>query len=352
VGRITIASLTDHEATPSSRFRVRQLEPFLKAKEIELFDLPRKYSSQRAAQIFPNKRIKRSFIKFTYALLQEIGNVMETGNRIRKASSSDYTLISREIIDNFPSFERCIKNKIIFDIDDAVFIGRPQCHRKTVTLLNRSPIVFAGNTYLSNWCKQFTKNVHEVPTAVDLSKFKEKEKKPKSKFIVGWQGTSSSFQFLKNIEKELKEFFSTHNNCELYVSSDRYPEELTEIHKYIEFKKWNKEDEVNHIQEYDVGIMPIEESEYSLGKCAYKMLLYLSCGVPACVTSWGMNKEILNKGKVGIGVEKENKWNEALDYFYKNRSNLDEIFPDCRKVVKDFYSVESVVRKIEKVLRT
>ena len=98
--------------------------------------------------------------------------------------------------------------------------------------------------------------------------------------------------------------------------------------------------------------MPIEESEYSLGKCAYKMLLYLSCGVPACVTSWGMNKEILNKGKVGIGVEKENKWNEALDYFYKNRSNLDEIFPDCRKVVKDFYSVESVVRKIEKVLRT
>ena len=145
------------------------------------------------------------------------------------------------------------------------------------------------------------------------------------------------------IIRELKKFFSTHNNCELYISSDRYPEELTELHKYIEFKQWNKEDEVSHIQEYDVGIMPIEESEYSLGKCAYKMLLYLSCGVPACVASWGMNKEILKKGKVGIGVEGENKWNETLDYFYKNRFNLDEIFPDCRKVVKDFYSVASIV---------
>ena len=172
--RITISSLTDHEDTPSSRFRVRQLEPFLKVKGIELFDLPRKYSSQRAGLILPNKRIKQSFIKFTYALLQEIGNVLETGNRIRKASSSDYTLISREIIHNFSSFERCIKNQIIFDIDDAVFIDRPQTHRKTVTILNRSPIVFAGNSYLSNWCKQFTENVYEVPTAVDLSKFKEK----------------------------------------------------------------------------------------------------------------------------------------------------------------------------------
>ena len=352
MGRITITSLTDHETTPSSRFRVRQLVPFLQAKGIEVFDLPRKYSSQRAAQILPNKRIKRSFIKFTYALLQEIGNVLQTGNRVRKASSSDYTLISREIIDNFSSFERCIKNKIIFDIDDAIFIGRPQGHRKTVTLLNRSPIVFAGNSYLSSWCKQFTENVHEVPTAVDLSKFKEKAKEPKHKFTVGWQGTSTSFKYLKNIEDELKEFFLTHSNCELHVSSDRYPKELTELHEYIEFKKWNKEDEVSHIQEFDVGIMPMEQDEYSLGKCSYKMLLYLSCGVPACVTSWGMNKEILKKGKVGIGVERENKWNETLDYFYKNRFNLDEIFPDCRKVVKDFYSVESVVRKIENVLRT
>ena len=48
----------------------------------------------------------------------------------------------------------------------------------------------------------------------------------------------------------------------------------------------------------------------------------------------------------------ENKWNEALDYFYKNRFNLDEIFPDYRNAVKDFYSVESIVRKIENVLRT
>ena len=36
--------------------------------------------------------------------------------------------------------------------------------------------MFAGNTYLSNWCKQFTENVHEVPTAVNLSKFKEKQR--------------------------------------------------------------------------------------------------------------------------------------------------------------------------------
>tara|TARA_B100000700_G_scaffold331422_1_gene464020 strand:+ start:19910 stop:20980 length:1071 start_codon:yes stop_codon:yes gene_type:complete len=349
---IKITSLTDHLTTPSSRFRVRQLLPHLKKREIEIYDLPRKFSSQMAARFIPSKRISRSLLKITYALLCEVANIIHTASRLIKAQGSDYLLISRELIDNFPSFEKFIRGKIILDIDDAIFINRPQCYRKTLNLLNKSPIVFAGNSYLYSWCKQFTKDVYEVPTAVDTHKFCEKKREPRDIFIVGWQGTSSSFHYLKEIEGQLEKFFYNKDDCQLNISSDRYPSELESLTKYIKFKQWNEEDEVKHIHKFDVGIMPIEKSEYSLGKCSYKMLLYLSCGIPACVTSWGMNKDVLEKGKVGVGVEESSGWNEALEYLYQSRNNLEKIFPDCRKVVEDHYSVEKVVDQIERVIRS
>ena len=349
--RIKITSLTDHLTTPSSRFRVRQLIPYLKEKEIDVYDLPRRFSSQKAARLFPKKRISKSFIKINYAFVQELANVVQTLFRLLKAQDSDYLLISRELIDNFPSFERFITKNIILDIDDAIFINRPQCHDKTLTLLKKSPIVFAGNSYLYSWCKQFAENVYEIPTPVDVNKFLEKKRKPKDSFVVGWQGTSSSFQYLKEIENELGEFFSGKNNCYFNISSDRYPSELEKLSKYIKFSKWKAKDEVSHIHEFDIGIMPMEKSEYSLGKCSYKMLLYLSCGIPACVTSWGMNKDVLEKGKVGVGIKNSNDWTESLEYLYQNRKNLDNIFPDCRKVIEENYSVEKVVNKIEEIIK-
>ena len=81
------------------------------------------------------------------------------------------------------------------------------------------------------------------------------------------------------------------------------------------------------------------------------MLLYLSCGIPACVTSWGMNKDVLEKGKVGVGIKNSNDWTESLEYLYQNRKNLDNIFPDCRKVIEENYSVEKVVNKIEEIIK-
>ena len=54
--------------------------------------------------------------------------------------------------------------------------------------------------------------------------------------------------------------------------------------------------------------MPLQSCPWSLGKCGYKMLLYMACGVPVVVSALGMNREVLARGKVGLGAESLSDW--------------------------------------------
>jgi glycosyltransferase involved in cell wall biosynthesis len=285
-----------------------------------------------------------------YASLQEITNFIESAIRLYSTTAYDYTLISREILNGYPSFEDLVPKNLIYDIDDAIFLSSPATKNKTRKLVERAKVVFAGNQYLGNWCKSYSKNVHILPTAVDTDRFYPVLTKKTNTFVVGWSGTSAGIKYISEVESQLLHFFETHENAVLSVCSDRYPSELVKLAKYIRFEHWSAENEVRQIQSFNVGIMPMSHEDWALGKCSYKMLLYLSCAVPCCVTNWGMNSEILNQGLVGLGVDRGQDWCEALDFMYKSRFELQNQFPDCRLVVKKYYSVPVIANSFAKAL--
>lgn len=336
---LTIGALTDHVFTPSSRFRVRQLISPLKSIGINLVDFPRRYSTQNLHSYLPHLRIRESLLKMGYATLQEIANIAQSASRLYSVDSYDYTMISREILVGYGSFEDLVSKNLIYDIDDAIFLSSSSTERKTIKLVKRAKVVFAGNQYLADWCRGYSENVYILPTAVDTGRFRPKATSKSKTFVVGWSGTSAAFKYIKEIESQLLNFFETHEDSVLAVCSDRYPTELLNLKKYIRFEHWSEENEVRQIQAFSVGIMPMSRDDWALGKCSYKMLLYLSCSVPCCVTNWGMNSEILGRGLVGLGVDHGHDWCEALDYMYKSRSELQIQFPDCRLVVKNHYSL-------------
>ena len=348
---ITVGALTDHLHTPSSRFRIRQFIDKLKNEDIIITDYPRKYSKYKTSNFLPNKRIRESFLKMFFALIFEIANYWDTFIRLYfKASKYDYIFISREIIDNFFSFEFFIPDNVIFDLDDAIFNNGFFYLYKTKLLVKSSKVVFVPTTYIADWCKQYSNNVHVVPTVVDIDRFIATKKFAKKEFIVGWSGTSSNYRYLLLIEDYLFDFFSKNINTKLKICSDRYPHELKKLKNHIIYEKWTVDNEVNQIQSFDIGIVPMQKEEYALGKGSYKMLLCLSCNIPCCVTDWGTSKEIINRGKVGIAVNNDISWLKSLQYLFNNRSKLNILFPDCRKVVEKYYSTEVVIKKYKKVL--
>lgn len=287
---LKIASLTDFLDTPSSRFRIRQYIKDLANKNIDVTDFPRYVSSELSGKIFKRTRISTNPIKFLLAGGFEFANLIETLMRIYKSKDYDAIWISRELMVGYPSFEKTIKKPYFYDIDDAIFLRNNIGRFGIEKLISNSNANFCGNEYIADYCKKFSNEVFVIPTAVDVERFHPIHKKTlNKKFTFGWSGTSSSFKYFIPVEDVFLKFFSSNKDAELKIISDRFPHELKKIVKYINFEYWSSSKEVEQINSFDVGLMPLEDSEWVKGKCSYKMLLYAACGVPSIASYYGMN---------------------------------------------------------------
>ena len=348
-----VASLTDHLNTPSSRFRIRQHVDNLANQNINVTDLPRLYSTESSGRFFPEKRIRSNIFKFLTAGVFELLNIPDTLFRTLKSKSYDAVWISRELIIGYPSFEMIINNLIIYDIDDAVFLNNNLKVSGINRLIANAAVVFAGNEYLANYCSQYSSNIFIIPTAVDTDRFIELQRKTvNQQFVVGWSGTSTSFKFFKPIEDTLVDFFKGKMDARLKICSDMFPFELRKLAEYIDYEPWSVDKEIIQIQSFDVGIMPLEDSDWVKGKCSYKMLLYASCSIPTITSPYGMNNDVLSLGKVGLGCRDANEWRDALEYVYRSRDSLSSHFPDCRQVILKNFSLDVISGRIATAMRS
>jgi glycosyltransferase involved in cell wall biosynthesis len=81
----------------------------------------------------------------------------------------------------------------------------------------------------------------------------------------------------------------------------------------LEIWSWSEETEVSSIQQFDIGIMPLTDSPWERGKCGYKLIQYMACGIPVIASPIGVNQEIVLPGKNGFLAKTEKDWKQYLE---------------------------------------
>jgi glycosyltransferase involved in cell wall biosynthesis len=234
-------------------------------------------------------------------------------------------------------WEKKIRKPIIFDFDDAIWIneGEDEVKRKIAA----SNMIFAGNEYLAEYASRFNQSVHVVPTTIDTRELYPLSLE-KTKFRIGWIGTRSNFQYLETVTPYLRSFIEKNQDASFVLMSDDWPAFLPPVSENWIFEKWSAEAERRFINSCSVGIMPLTDTEWTQGKCAYKLLQYLACGIPVIASPFGVNEKILNLGMVGLAARVEKEWIAAFELL-KNRPEVaGQMGLAGRKLVEEKYSCE------------
>jgi glycosyltransferase involved in cell wall biosynthesis len=147
-----------------------------------------------------------------------------------------------------------------------------------------------------------------------------------------------------SIEKALASFLNERRNSLLIVISDSYPLFKSIKPERIRFIKWTPIDELSAIRGAQVGIMPLDNSPWERGKCSFKMLQYMACGLPVLVSPVGMNTEVLSKDDVGLAAFKDDDWSSGLEFFYKNPDKNKILGINGRLVIEKYYCLDIVVK--------
>jgi len=346
---IKVAALTSGLDVPSTRFRVRQHIEGLLDYGVDVEEYYPLISKDMQAP-FVQSRLGRTIslpLKSAFAGAKLVCTIPG----IIGSFGADATWLSKGVLLTHATVEGFLKKPIILDVDDAVWIRDGSELSSARRIAKRSQVVIAGNSYIAEWYAQYCRNVFITPTAVDTEKYVPGNRHTRNDITFGWIGTSHNLRYLSRLEWPLARFFEKHPSSKLLIVSDKKPDFMQLSDKNFRYIPWSAETEVEMIQEMDVGLMPLDDTPWSRGKCAFKMLQYMSCGKPVIVSPVGMNVEVLAKGDIGLSAVTPENWLSGLVAMQEETSMRMKMGKNARKVVVENYSLQVVTPCIANIIK-
>jgi glycosyltransferase involved in cell wall biosynthesis len=285
---------------PSSRYRAFQFADSLRAAGID-FHISQLFDD-RYFDILRMSEPLSSLQKIPYALTR-----FHARKLVARKDDSDLCVIEQQLFPYFPFVieQKYLPNKFLFEFDDAIYLTHP---KKLPKIIQRARGVIAGNPTLADYAQQFNENVHIVPTVLDTNHFRPRPKKSRDHVILGWSGLEYNFPYIQLLSPVLEKLVRKFP-VEIVILSGSPPHGLTFPFR---FEKWDPEREVEQLNEFDIGLMPLRMDEWSKGKCGFKLLQYMSLEIPSVATSIGVNREIVQQGVNGFLAEDLRDWESFL----------------------------------------
>ena len=327
----------------STRYRFQQFEPFLKSQNVEV---------HRQA-LLENDYLHWKIQGGKFGIRQTIFAFFQRIVLLLCIRRFDLAIVHCELFPYLPSWgERWLRWKkvpFLYDFDDAIFhqydcnkkaLVRQLFSKKIARIIHYASGVYAGNQYLADYSKQFNKNVHIFPTVVDLNRYTEKKWDNKEAlFTIGWIGSPSTAAFVREITPALKKFLETRKAKLVLIGAGK-----TEIPGLnYENVPWEEKSEIQNLHHFTVGIMPLrEQTSWDKGKCAFKLIQYMACGIPVIGSRIGANIEVVPEEEVGFLATTTEEWLAALEKLYQNRELARRLGGNGRKRVEKLYSLQGI----------
>jgi glycosyltransferase involved in cell wall biosynthesis len=324
----------------SSRVRFYQYQPYLESNGIKVYNAPL-LDDDYVHRLYNGKRADLSKIFLAY-----IRRILW----LARARSFDLIWLEKEIFPWLPAWGEQIISRLhipyVVDFDDAIF-HRYDLHSSPLirTLLGKSvdnvmrhaTTVVVGNDYLGERARHAgAKRIVYLPSVVDINRYSIK-KKTWDQFRIGWIGSPITAPYVGLIRDALEEV-KTQIDLRLVLvgTGDRDP--LPGLEKDV--IPWSENSEVALIQSFDVGIMPLLDRPFEQGKCGYKLIQYMACGLPVIASPVGVNSRIVEQGKTGFLASSSEDWIRALVMLSKDAGLSCDFGMAGRKKVEREYSLQ------------
>ncbi len=239
----------------------------------------------------------------------------------------DLLWIEKEALPWLPFFfERIMRSKrlpYVIDYDDAVFHYYDQHANKWVRkllggkhprLIAGAQSVIVGNKYLKDFVSKYTTcEVVEIPSVVDTQKYDSSRclrpigDTALSRVKCGWVGQRSTSVYLLPLKELFSELAGAGISDFISIGFDVVPLGLP-----MSYVAWSESTEVDSLCSLDIGLMPLHDGLFERGKCGYKLIQYMACGLPVIASDIGVNREIVRHGIDGFLVCDIEEWAAAI----------------------------------------
>lgn len=342
--KVLYLSLYPTDTAPSQRFRVEQYLPYWETAGVQVDLLP-----------FYDYR--------TFSILYKQGNTAKKAWRVFlcflkrltlffKLPRYDFIWVQRSVTPIGPPIiewivTKIFRKKLIYDFDDAIWVADPETsplvrwlksYHKVENICSWAYKVCVGNGYLADYARKYNDNVFIIPTVVDTQKrYFPRSSSREDIVVIGWTGSHSTIRHLELVKDSLLKLSET-LNFKFVIISNGFPNWNLPHQSNIQ---WSKTSEIEDLEQFDIGIMPLVKDAWSKGKCGFKAIQYMALGIPAIVSPVGVNTQIVEHNKNGYLANNEEEWLAYLKQLIQDEAKRKELGKAARKAIENNYSVHA-----------
>jgi len=262
---------------------------------------------------------------------------------------------------------------VVYDFDDAVYLPNTSDANRAIaalkwpgkvkSIVGRSDGVIAGNEYLAAWARQYSDAVRVIPTCVDTTKFVPRpggaavsrgvrlqpDPAPARGVrlqpdpIIGWIGTPTTVPYLLSLQSIFQEVARTHPFV-LRVCGAGADVRISGVK--VDNVPWTLDGEVALFNTCDVGVYPLSDDEWARGKCGFKAIQFMACGVPVVAAPVGVNGEIIQDGANGLLASTPAEWIDKLGRLLSSAPLRAALGAAGRRTIEAEYSLKANAPKM------
>ena len=256
----------------------------------------------------------------------------------------------------FPIYEwlvRLIAKKVVYDIDDMVFLGHSseanqllkglKGKKKMIYLMKTADHVITCTPTLDNFVRQYNTKTTDISSTINTDLYTLKKHEEKQTITLGWSGSHSTSKYVKLLEPVFEILLKKGYNFDVLVIGDA---QFYFQNKAIKLNAipWSLNTEVEDLKKIDIGLYPLPNEQWVLGKSGLKALQYMALGIPSIATNIGANSRIIQHLKNGFLVNNKEQWIEAIEFLIQNTEERIKIGNKARETVIHKFSINANAR--------
>ncbi len=331
----------------SARVRIASFAPFLVAHGVELGYRPT-LTDEEYRVLTSSASVQRKAVVLASSAARAIG----------KGHDHHLLLVHRlRLISPLPGLDPP-RRLDAYDFDDAIFLSSTttvnrhfqwakQEVRRHLHYLRHARLVIAGNTFLAANARNYARRVEVVPSCIDPSRQPLRSHQPTDVVTVGWIGSLTTSEYLK----PLLPVFARLNAHTLRVKLVLVGSDPSLRATWIEHRPWTQATAPRDLASFDIGIMPLPDTEWTRGKCGYKILQYFSAGVPAIASPVGVTPELIGIER-GLLAASDEEWYSALQRLVSDADERRERGALARTFVEREFSYQMWAPELASLLRS
>ena len=259
-----------------------------------------------------------------------------------------------------PWFEEALARRgvpMIYDIDDLIylprasqanaFMARFRKEDRIARIMSIVRHVIVCTEYLKQFALRYNPAVTCIPSTIDTAVYYPRRHPQDTQSVtIGWSGSHSTSAYLHLLAPVLRDVSRRFAIRLLVIGDARFRMDGVRV----EARPWVLERETSDLAEMDIGVYPLPNEEWVLGKSGLKALQYMGMGVPVVASAIGQACEFIRDGENGFLARTIEEWENRLARLILDPSFRAQMGAAGRRTVEARFSVQMTAPVYHQVL--